>query len=135
MQDIERQHYLIGDFEREYALEKLKSATESGHLSLAEFDQRAARAASARTKGDIETLVHDIPEDLVVKTERTSGLQRRIGIIALDACLIPFALLIAPELATFVALLIPVLVVLLFVLKVGPDSLYRTKTTYTQIGK
>lgn len=132
---IERHDYLIGDYEREYALHKLNNAVQSGHLTLSEFDRRAEIAARAHNQGDIDALLRDIPDNLVVKVNRTSGLQKRWGILALNLCLVPVACLVAPQLAVFMALMLPVLFVLLFILKVGPDELYQSKTTYQQIEK
>lgn len=131
--DIERQNYRIGDFEREYALNKLKAASQSGHVSLHEFDQRAARVAHATTKGDIDLVLSDIPSTLMVKQNRTSGLQKRIGITALWMSMIPLAAIVAGELATLTAVLTIPLVIVLFVLKLGPESWYQSKTVYKEI--
>ncbi|MFV8381166.1 DUF1707 SHOCT-like domain-containing protein [Corynebacterium hindlerae] len=131
--EIEQQRYLIGDFEREYTLDRLKAAMQSGHLTLVEFDKRASLAAKATTKADIDLLLRDIPSTLLVKHNRTSGLQRRIGILSLWACLIPLAGIVAGELAAIFAVLTVPLFVLLFIMKVGPDSWYEPKTVYKEI--
>ncbi|QGU02741.1 hypothetical protein CKALI_09430 [Corynebacterium kalinowskii] len=135
MMSIERQHYLVGDFEREHALEKLKAASQSGHLSLVEFDQRAARATHATTQADIDLILADIPQNLMVKQNRTSGLQKRIGIVALWASLVPLVAIGAADLAAIFAVLTIPLCILLFIMKVGPDSWYEPKTIYKQIGQ
>lgn len=135
MMDIERQHYLVGDFERESALEKLKDASQSGHLSLAEFDRRAQIVAHATTQGDIDRILADIPATLMVKKNRTSGLQKRIGIMGLWLSLVPLAGIVAGGLAGMIAALTLPLFILLFIMKVGPDSWYEPKTTYKEIGQ
>lgn len=135
MMSIEHQHYLIGDFEREHALERLKVASKSGHLTLAEFDRRARLAAQATTQSDIDLILADIPHTLMVKHNRTSGLQKRIGLLALWTSLIPLAAVGASGLAVLLALLTVPLFVLLFIMKVGPDSWYEPKIIYKEIGK
>lgn len=135
MMDIERQQYLVGDFERESALERLKGASQSGHLSLSEFDRRAQIAAHATTQGDIDRILADIPQNLLVKHNRTSGLQKRIGIMGLWLSTIPLIAVGSADLATIFAVLTIPLAILLFIMKVGPDSWYEPKTTYKQIGQ
>lgn len=135
MISIERQHYLVGDFERENALEKLKGATQSGHLSLSEFDRRAQIAAQASTQGDIDLILADLPDTLMAKHNRTSGLQKRIGIMGLWLSLVPLTSLVASGLAVTIAVLTLPLFILLFIMKVGPDSWYEPKTVYKEIAQ
>jgi hypothetical protein len=50
-----------GDADRERALVVLRDATVSGHLTLDEFSDRIERAELARTQGDLEAVMADLP--------------------------------------------------------------------------
>jgi Domain of unknown function (DUF1707) len=51
------------DAERDAAVERLSAATGDGRLTLEEFSQRLDRATSARTRGELDRLVADLPAD------------------------------------------------------------------------
>lgn len=56
-------HIRIGDAERDSAVERLRTHHAEGRLDLAEFDERMERALSARTKGDLQAIFRDLPDD------------------------------------------------------------------------
>lgn len=49
------------DAERDAAVERLSAATGEGRLTLEEFSQRMERAATARTRAELDHLVADLP--------------------------------------------------------------------------
>lgn len=51
----------VSDAEREAVVERLNVATGEGRLTLEEFGDRVAEALAARTRGDLEKLVADLP--------------------------------------------------------------------------
>ncbi len=51
----------VSDAEREAVVAHLNAATAEGRLTLEEFGDRVAEALAARTKGDLEPLVADLP--------------------------------------------------------------------------
>ena len=53
----------VTDDERRRAVERLCRAQAAGCLALDEFDERAAAAWAARTRGDLATLTGDLPPD------------------------------------------------------------------------
>lgn len=52
----------IGDAEREAAIQALQHHLSAGRIDLDEFDERAARVAAARTRGELAPLFADLPE-------------------------------------------------------------------------
>ncbi|GAA4732926.1 DUF1707 SHOCT-like domain-containing protein [Actinomycetospora chibensis] len=52
------------DAERELTVERLQRAVGNGRLSIEEFDDRAARAYAARTRGELADLTRDLPGSL-----------------------------------------------------------------------
>jgi hypothetical protein len=52
------------DAERELTVERLQRAMETGRLTLDEFDERAAGAYAARTRGELADLTRDLPGHL-----------------------------------------------------------------------
>jgi hypothetical protein len=51
----------IGDLERNHALETLARHYEDGRLSFDEFDDRTSVAAVARTNGELERVLRELP--------------------------------------------------------------------------
>lgn len=51
----------VSDAEREAVVERLNTATSEGRLTLEEFGERAAEAYCARTRGELDKLVADLP--------------------------------------------------------------------------
>ncbi len=52
------------DAERDATVERLRAATGDGRLTLEEFSQRMERATGARTRGELDRLVADLPADV-----------------------------------------------------------------------
>ncbi|MDN5859553.1 MAG: DUF1707 domain-containing protein [Pseudonocardia sp.] len=52
----------IGDTEREQAAQRLTVHVGSGRLDLAEYEQRVDAAYRARTRGELATVLADLPE-------------------------------------------------------------------------
>jgi hypothetical protein len=50
--------------EREAVVERLQHAAGEGRISFAEFEERAASAYLANTRGDLEALTADLPRSL-----------------------------------------------------------------------
>jgi hypothetical protein len=51
----------VSDAEREAIVTRLNNATSEGRLTLEEFSERASAALAARTQGDLDVLVTDLP--------------------------------------------------------------------------
>lgn len=56
-----------GDGDREKVAEQLKQALDQGRLDLGEYDERVQRAYSAKTYGDLEGLLADLPGTVPVE--------------------------------------------------------------------
>ena len=56
------QHLRVSDAEREAVTDRLAEHFAAGRLDQAEFDDRAGRAMSARTRGDLRGLVAGLPD-------------------------------------------------------------------------
>ncbi len=56
-----------GDSDRQRVADQLKSALDEGRLDLNEYDERVQRAYSARTYGDLEGLLDDLPGTVPVQ--------------------------------------------------------------------
>ncbi len=54
----------VSDADREGVVRRLGRAVGDGRLTVAEFEERAVAAYSARTRADLDVLVHDLPRDL-----------------------------------------------------------------------
>jgi len=59
-----QRNFRASDAEREAAVRRLRRAVDEGRLTLAEFDERAAAAYAARTRGELDHTVSDLPRDL-----------------------------------------------------------------------
>jgi Domain of unknown function (DUF1707)/2TM domain len=53
----------VSDADREHLVERLRRAAGEGRLDLAELDERLTAAYAARTRGDLEALVRDLPRE------------------------------------------------------------------------
>jgi hypothetical protein len=51
----------VSDAEREVVVTRLNDATSEGRLTLEEFSERVSAALAARTQGDLDVLVTDLP--------------------------------------------------------------------------
>jgi hypothetical protein len=55
--------YLVGDADRNRTADLLKEAHAGGYLTLEEVDQRLSAALAARTRGQLDRLVADLPPE------------------------------------------------------------------------
>ena len=58
---MERDEMRAGDGDRQAVAEKLKTALDEGRLDLHEYDERLQRTYSAKTYGDLQGLLTDLP--------------------------------------------------------------------------
>ncbi|BEL09982.1 DUF1707 domain-containing protein [Actinoplanes sichuanensis] len=56
-----------GDGDRETVAEQLKQALDQGRLDLSEYDERVQKAYAAKTYGDLEGLLADLPGTVPVE--------------------------------------------------------------------
>jgi Domain of unknown function (DUF1707) len=56
-----REGMRAGDSDRQRVADQLKSALDEGRLDLNEYDERVQRAYNARTYGDLDGLLDDLP--------------------------------------------------------------------------
>lgn len=50
--------------EREAVIGKLQQAVGEGHITLAQFEERAQAAFCGRTRGDLDVLIADLPRSI-----------------------------------------------------------------------
>ncbi|HEY0718477.1 MAG TPA: DUF1707 domain-containing protein, partial [Streptosporangiaceae bacterium] len=60
----------VSDSERDATLEVLSRQAAAGRLTLAELEERATQALSARTRADLATVTRDLPGETAVTAER-----------------------------------------------------------------
>ena len=68
----------VADPDREAVLDLLKEHCSSGALTLDEFSERAGSALEARTRGDLDRLVQDLPQPASPNSSRTDASTRRV---------------------------------------------------------
>ena len=56
------QHLRVSDAERNTVAEQLATHYSDGRLDQAEFDERVSRAMAAKTRGDLDGLLDDLPD-------------------------------------------------------------------------
>jgi hypothetical protein len=85
--------YRVGDADRNRAAELLKEAHAAGYLTLDEIDERLSAALAARTRGELDRLVADLPPDW--RARQQGGPARRRPDIPPEAVwLVPLLLLL-----------------------------------------
>lgn len=57
-----QEHERAADVDREEIAERLRQAVAEGRLDLDEYDERVTKAYAARTYGDLDRLVRDLPK-------------------------------------------------------------------------
>jgi hypothetical protein len=62
--------YRVGDADRNRTADLLKEAHADGYLTLEEVDQRLTAALAARTRGELDELVADLPPEWRARQER-----------------------------------------------------------------
>ena len=149
-------NYRISDTDRNDAVTALSVAFGEGRLSMDEFDRRCAAVAKAEYSPDLMALFQDLPQkpgqcqvpapqvqNSPVYTSKDIELARRRGrnvrgglmglsTIASLAFIGVFAEMGADALATLSLLIIPTVFILLYVMKVGPDSWYAPSVRQIQ---
>ncbi|MEV0559777.1 DUF1707 domain-containing protein [Dactylosporangium sp. NPDC050588] len=56
-----REHLRAADVDRQFVAERLKAAVDEGRLSLGEYDERLKDTYAARTYGDLDVILSDLP--------------------------------------------------------------------------
>jgi hypothetical protein len=59
-----RRDVRVSDAERQAVARRLERALRDGRITIDEFDERTQAAYAARTRGELEDLVEDLPPDL-----------------------------------------------------------------------
>ena len=70
-----RDEMRVGDGERQAVADKLKSALDEGRLDLHEYDERLQRTYAAKTYGDLDSLVTDLPGPIPHQQSRVQPYQ------------------------------------------------------------
>jgi hypothetical protein len=93
---VRRAHLRASDADRDHVAERLRDAAAEGRLSAGELEQRLAAALSARTYGQLDATVADLPPERAVGRIRRSPVARLrpVTVLAL-LVLFPVALAIA----------------------------------------
>ncbi|NJJ04707.1 DUF1707 SHOCT-like domain-containing protein [Corynebacterium coyleae] len=141
-------NFRIGDQERMDAMDILGRALGEGRLDMAEFDNRCQAVAEAQTQQDLQPILGDLPtgrgrgvvdkqvsDDAVLYSQaeimqaRRSGRRTRAGVFWLGTIgtiglVSIFGAAGSTALSGLSILLIPTLFILLYVMKIGPDSWY-----------
>lgn len=149
-------NYRISDSDRNDAVTALSVAFGEGRLTMDEFDRRCAAVAKAEYSPDLMALFQDLPQkpgqcqvparqtqNAPVYTGEDIELARRRGrnvrgglmglsTIASLALMGVFAEMRVDSLMMFSLLIIPTVFILLYVMKVGPDSWYTPSVRQIQ---
>ena len=64
-----------GDSERQAVADRLKTALDEGRLDLHEYDERLQRTYAAKTYGDLDGLVADLPGPIPLRQSRVQPFQ------------------------------------------------------------
>jgi hypothetical protein len=59
-----REELRAADSDRQFVAERLKTALDEGRLNLSEYDERLAKAFAARTYGELDSLLDDLPASI-----------------------------------------------------------------------
>ena len=96
----QRRNLRASDADREHVAERLRTATTEGRLAPEELEQRLGTALSARTYGELDAVVSDLPSARPVRSRpRAVSIARSHPVVAVAA--LPF-LLAAVAIATVV---------------------------------
>lgn len=140
-------NFRIGDAERMEAMDILGRALGEGRLTMDEFDERCSRVAEAQKHSDLTPILSDLPvtppaasqphasHEVAVYSQaeimqaRRAGKRTRAGIFWLGTIGSMGLVTLAgtagfDALAGMSLLIIPTLFILLYVMRVGPDSWY-----------
>lgn len=137
-------NFRLSDDERTAAMSQLGRAMSEGRLSVAEYDERCRKIATAQNRGDLDSLFLDLPQKFVasqvgqelqpmystqeIEEAHRAGARPRAGILGLSTiAAIAGTAVTAPmlgELSLLILFIIPVVTILLYVMKLGPGSWY-----------
>ena len=70
-----RDHLRAADVDRSYVADILKKAVDEGRLTLSEYDERLQHTYSARTYGDLDKVILDLP-----RPSRRSAVQPAVSV-------------------------------------------------------
>jgi Domain of unknown function (DUF1707) len=91
--ELEAGGYRVGDADRNRTADLLKEAHAAGYLNLEEIDERLSAALAARTRGELDRLVADLPPEW--RARQQGGRPPRRPPIAPEAAwLLPILLLV-----------------------------------------
>ncbi len=113
------------DADREYAAERLRNAATEGRLLADEFEHRLEAALSARTYGELDAVLADLPRDRAIAgTRRRYPVRLRPATVVALLVLFPVTLAIAVTLVVAIAALLTVWAVLVTIagLLLGPRA-------------
>jgi hypothetical protein len=96
--------YRVGDADRNRVADLLKEAHAAGYLTLEEVDERLDTALAARTRGELDRLVADLPPEWRAAQERARRPAGRPG--RQDPVLPPEAAWLVPLLVVAAALVV-----------------------------
>lgn len=131
----------VSDTERSAALAALGQFYAEGRLTMTETDDRCEAVADAKTRGDLNAIFTDLPNQEIVVVDRPEqtytatevselhrkGARPRAGILGLTTVISitgTAVLASSTALAPVLLALIPIVFILLYVMKVGPTSWY-----------
>jgi hypothetical protein len=89
--------YRVGDADRNRTADLLKEAHAAGYLTLEEADERLGTALAARTRGELDRLVADLPPEWRASQEggqRPAGPRQRPALPPEAAWLVPLVMVI-----------------------------------------
>ena len=72
---MDRDGMRAGDSERQAVADKLKAALDEGRLDLHEYDERVQQAYAAKTFGELDSLVTDLPGTIPAQQSRVQPYQ------------------------------------------------------------
>jgi hypothetical protein len=120
---VRRSHLRASDADREYVAEQLRNAAAEGRLLAEELEHRLGAALSARTYGELDAVVADLPRDRTMGPARgRPPVRLRPAMLVALAILFPLALaaVAAAVIATVALVTAAAVVVTLAALFLGP---------------
>ena len=134
-------HVRVSDTERSAALAALSQFYAEGRLSMEETDERCNAVAGAKTRDELNKLFTDLPQseiavagnrEMTFTATEVDNLHKRgarpraglLGLTTVGSLTATTILAFTTPAAWALLALIPVVFILLYVMKVGPDSWY-----------
>ena len=134
-------HVRVSDTERSAALAALSQFYAEGRLSMEETDERCNAVAGAKTRDELNKLFTDLPQseiavagnrEMTFTATEVDNLHKRgarpraglLGLTTVGSLTAATILAFTTPAAWALLALIPVVFILLYVMKVGPDSWY-----------